>query len=230
MEIVSNLKAVLKQIEGLEARYGRKIYLVGATKTRTAEEINLAVANGLKIVGENKPQEFRDKHLLINPDAEQHFIGHLQANKVKYVVGKASLIHSCDSLSLAEEISRRAKALNVVQDVLIEVNISAEENKHGFAPSSLSDTVDKLKSIDNLCFRGVMTVLPNVSSDLLPPYCKKMQEIFSSLKGAFGEQFDLLSMGMSNDYLVALEYGANMIRLGRAIFGERDYGVQNGKN
>ena len=224
MDIVKNVREILAKIKDLELQYNRKIYLVGATKTRTPEQINIAIENGLKIVGENKPQEFRDKYEFISKNAEQHFIGHLQSNKIKYVVGKAKIIHSCDSFSLAEEISRFAVKNEVVQELLIEVNISGEADKHGFSPKELYVVAPLLKKLNNLRFKGVMTVLPNVNEQELTPYCEKMQEIYHRLNDEiFDGDFEFLSMGMSGDYLTAIKHGANMIRLGRAIFGERDY-------
>ena len=222
-EISENVKRINAYIKECEEKTGRKIFLVGATKTRTIAEINAGIEAGLSIVGENRPQEFRDKFSLISPLAEKHFIGHLQANKVKYVVGKASLIHSCDSLETARAISAYAKKTGIVQDVLIEINIAGEADKHGFAPEGLNSASESLKTIDNLRFRGLMTVLPHIEKSLLPPYLKKMKNLFDALKeSVFGEEFEYLSMGMSEDYEISIEYGANMIRLGRAIFGERE--------
>ncbi len=222
-EIVKNTENILKRLQKRSAELGRDICLVGATKTRTAEEINAAISAGLKMVGENRPQEFRDKFPLISPDAEKHFIGHLQENKVKYVVGKASLIHSCDGLPLAYEISRQAKKLGVVQDVLIEVNIAGEADKHGFLTDEVFNAAQKLKSIENLRFRGLMTVLPHVETEAARPFALHAQDIFVKLKEkVFGDDFKYLSMGMSEDYELAIDCGSNMVRLGRAIFGERN--------
>lgn len=219
-DVLKNLKEISNQIAKLEEQFTRKIYLVGATKTRTVEEINFAVENGLEIVGENKPQEFRDKLPYISPLAKKHFIGHLQSNKLKYVVGKADLIHSCDSLITAEGINVLAQKQGVVQDVLIEIKISDEEHKHGFLIEEIFDVVDKLKSLKNIRFMGLMTVLP-IEKTLVVGCCKKMKEAFIKMQSIFGEDFIYLSMGMSEDYVTAIENGANMIRLGRAIFGER---------
>ena len=224
-DIEKNVKEILAYISEEEKRLGRRISLVGATKTRTPDEINDAVKAGLEAVGENRPQELRDKLPLISPEAEIHFIGHLQKNKVKYVVGKASLIHSCDSLDLAEAISAYAKERGITQDMLIEVNISKEPDKHGFSAGGIFAAAEKLKKLDNVRFRGLMTVLPHVETTLLPPYCIKMKELFDKLKAdVFGEDFNVLSMGMSEDFKTAINYGSNMVRIGRGIFGERDYG------
>lgn len=216
--IEKNLAEINEYLLDVEKATGRHIHLVGATKTRTAEEINFAVDCGLKIVGENRAQEFRDKLPLVSDLAEKHFIGHLQANKIKYVVGKASLIHSCDSVELAREVSLYASRLGVVQDMLIEVNIAGEESKHGFLKDELLSSVSLLKSLSNVRFRGLMTVLPH---DLRAKSCAEaMKRLYDRLNGELAN-FDILSMGMSEDYKIAIRHGGNMIRLGRAIFGER---------
>lgn len=216
------IESINEYVREVERQTGRKIYVCGATKTRNVDEINQAIAYGLTIVGENRAQEFRDKHELISKTAEQHFIGHLQSNKIKYVVGKATLIHSCDSVEIATEISNYAKKLGITQDLLIEINISGEEDKHGFLPEQVFSAVEQLKNLENLRFRGVMTVLPHLPEANLVPYCERMKQFFDSLKeNYFKDDFIYLSMGMSEDYKIAVKCGANMIRLGRAIFGER---------
>lgn len=205
-----------------EQQTGNRLYVVAATKTRTAEEINRAISLGIEIIGENRAQEFRDKAPHVLPSAQKHFIGHLQQNKLKYVVGTASLIHSCDSVELASAVSDYARRMGVVQDMLIEINISGEEQKHGFLAGQVHDAVCQLKGLENVRFRGLMTVLPHVDDVQLRPYCVQMKRLYDELKEqVFGEDFQYLSMGMSEDYEVAVECGANMIRIGRGIFGER---------
>lgn len=219
------IDSICEYVREVEQQTGRKIYVCGATKTRSVDEINQAIAYGLSIVGENRAQEFRDKHEFISKKAEQHFIGHLQSNKIKYVVGKAKLIHSCDSVELATEISHYAKKLDITQDVLIEINISGEEDKHGFLPEQVFGAIEQLKTLENIRFRGVMTVLPHLPEVNLIPYCERMKQFYDILKADFfGDNFIYLSMGMSEDYKIAVKCGANMIRLGRAIFGERATG------
>ena len=222
VDIKGNIEKVFSYLSSEEHRLGRKITLVGATKTRTADEINYAVSLGLKIVGENKPQELRDKYDFITKDAEIHLIGHLQKNKIKYVVGKASLIQSCDELSLAEEINEYAKKLGIIQNALIEYKVSDEESKHGFSEEEIFRSAKKLKNLENVRFKGFMTVLPKCrTEEELRLYCKKAQDVYNRVKCLFGEDFGIFSMGMTEDYKIALEYGSNMVRLGRAIFGER---------
>lgn len=216
--IKANLEGVLGYISSVQKETGKEIYLVGATKTQSVGAINFAIDCGLKIVGENRAQEFRDKLAFLDGRAEKHFIGHLQKNKIKYVVGKASLIHSCDSLSLAKEISAQAKALNVTQDVLLEVNIGKEVAKHGFFAEDLQMVADDLQAIDNLRFMGLMCVLPR--GERAENCAVEMKSLYDALCLTF-KDFKYLSMGMSEDYPLALKHGANMLRLGRSIFGER---------
>ena len=223
VNIAQNVKDIKRYISEREKALGREIILVGATKTRTAAEINAAVAAGLSVVGENRPQELRDKLSLISPSAEIHFIGHLQKNKIKYVVGKASLIHSCDSLDLAAAVSAYAKERGITQDMLIEVNISGEADKHGFSASEIFAAAEKLKTLDNVRFTGLMTVLPHIGD--VSAHCDETRKLYEKLQSeVFGGQFRFLSMGMSEDYKTAIEFGSNMVRIGRGIFGERDYG------
>lgn len=209
---------------------GEKILLVGATKTMPVEIINQAVSCGLKAVAENRVQEFIEKHEFIDKSAQQHFIGHLQTNKVKYLVGKVSLIHSVDSIRLAQEINRVASNRGVIQDILIEVNVGGELSKSGFDLSSCYQAVAEVTSgYNNLRVKGIMAMLPRSDDkNLLKELCAKMRAEYDKLKK---DGFDMhyLSMGMSNDYEIAIENGSNLIRLGRTIFGERKQGeITNG--
>lgn len=217
-----NLDLVFSQIKNGN-NLGEPITLVGATKMVDVDTINQAISFGLKKVGENKVQEFNLKHEQI-VGAEQHFIGHLQTNKVKYLVGKVSLIHSVDSIKLAQEIDRIAKKKNVVQDVLIEINIGGELSKSGFSIDNAFDSVNEIaKSFDNVNVLGLMAMLPHSEDkEFLSSLCKKMRSLFDSLK-EIGLNLKHLSMGMSNDYLIAIQNGSNMIRLGTSIFGKRIY-------
>lgn len=220
------LKQKLEQVFS-EIKYGNDlgepIYLVGATKMVDASVINKAIEYGLKIVGENKVQEFREKHLDI-VGAEQHFIGHLQTNKVKYLVGNVSLIQSVDSVKLSAEIDKQAKKKNLVQDVLIEVNIGGELSKSGFnLEDAFTNVLSISKEFSNVKVVGLMAMLPHSDDhEYLIGLCKKMRALFDALKEK-GLPFKYLSMGMSSDYLIAIKNGSNMIRLGRTIFGQRLY-------
>ncbi len=219
-----NLQKVLTDIS-CGNNLGERITLVGATKMVDVKTINTAIEFGLKVVAENKVQEFREKHLDII-GAEQHFIGHLQTNKVKYLIGQVSLIQSVDSVKLAQEINRQAKNKNLTQDILIEVNVGGELSKSGFSLTDAFDNVINIsKEFDNVQVVGLMAMLPHSNDqEYLSKLCADMRALFDKLK-SFGLPFKYLSMGMSNDYLVAIKNGSNMIRLGSQIFGKRNYNI-----
>lgn len=202
---------------------GEKITLVGATKTISPEIINQAVELGLDYVAENKVNEFREKHDKI-VNAKQHFIGHLQTNKVKYIVGKVDLIHSVDSLHLANAISNECIKKGVSQDILIQINIGQEEQKSGLSPDTAIKEIEEISKLQNINIRGLMAMLPLTDDALLQKeLCIKMRELFDELK-TLGYNMDYLSLGMSADYKIAIKNGSNMIRLGSTIFGKRNYG------
>lgn len=217
-----NLDKVFSRIKNGN-NFGEKITLVGATKMVDVQTINQAIGLGLEVVAENKVQEFNQKHEFII-GARQHFIGHLQTNKVKYLVGKVELIHSVDSVHLAEQIDKLAYKKGVVQDILIEVNIGGELSKSGFDFSNaLENALSIKKQFSSIRIKGLMAMLPHSQdSSLLAELCKKMRALFDELKN---NDFDTkyLSIGMSNDYEIAIENGSNMIRLGTQIFGKRNY-------
>ena len=225
--ILQNLLDVLSEISSGN-NLGEEITLVGATKTIDVETINLAIKNGLKVVAENRVQEFNQKSEFIK-GASQHFIGHLQTNKVKYLVGKVELIHSVDSVKLANEISCCAVKRNVVQKILIEVNVGGELSKSGFSPDNVIEQVKEISKLSGIEVVGLMAMLPKTDDEnLKEKLCLQMREIFDKLK-AQGLPFIYLSMGMSGDYKTAIKCGSNMIRLGSCIFGQRNYGdTQNG--
>lgn len=219
--IDSNVKSLLDEIKDGNA-YGEPVTLVAATKTRTPAEIQRAIDAGITDIGENKVQEFREKFDLIR-GANRHFIGHLQTNKVKYLVGKTHLIHSVDRDELADEIARRAAKLGVVQDILIQINIGCEESKGGYPLEQGMEVFARLKACAGLRVRGFMAMLP-LSDDetLLCRLTDDMRALFEKAK-AQDDGVCHLSMGMSGDWRLCLRHGANMIRLGTAIFGERNY-------
>ena len=220
MFIKENLDKILFEIKDGN-NLGEKIMLVGATKTIDADTINLAVSNGLEVVAENKVQEFREKTDKIS-GAKQHFIGHLQTNKVKYLVGKVELIHSVDSLKLAEEISRVAKNRQVVQDVLLEINVGGELSKSGISPENAIEFYQTVKKLDKIKVRGLMAMLPKTDDQLyLKNLVLKMREIYDIIRKT-DENITYLSVGMSADYKIAISNGANVIRVGSLIFGKRN--------
>ena len=220
-QITKNVKKIKEEIAGGNP-FGEKVYLVAATKTRTAEEINAAIAAGVDAVAENKAQEFRDKTDLLSP-CPQHFIGHLQTNKVKYLVGKIDLFHSCDRDELAQKIAELSLKRGVISDVLMQVNIGSEISKGGYELSEAKESFLRLLGVAGLRVRGVMAMLPESSDEeFLGKLADEMRALFEWCKTQ-SENIDYLSMGMSGDYALCVSRGSNMIRVGSTIFGARDY-------
>ena len=221
MSISQNVKTLLDELRAGNG-YGEPVTLVAATKTRTPEEINEAIAAGITDIGENKVQEFRDKFDAVQ-GGNRHFIGHLQTNKIKYLVGRTYLIQSLDRDELAEELSKRCQRANVTQDVLIEVNIGCEESKSGYPIQEAWAAYERIRGTQGLRVRGFMAMLPLAGGEEeLSALVKEMRALFERAK-AQDENIRWLSMGMSGDWKLCLRHGANMIRLGTAIFGERRY-------
>ena len=203
------------------------ITFLAATKTVDAATINHAISLGLRYIGENRVQELLSKYDAYDLDhASLQFIGHLQSNKVRQIVGKVDLIQSVDSVKLAREISRCSQKLGISTDILIEVNIGREENKSGVLPEKLPELLDEIRSIEAVRVRGLMAI-PPICGDA-QENCKffdNMRHIFLDIKGKKIDNIsmDVLSMGMSDDYAEAIKCGANMIRVGSALFGARNY-------
>ncbi len=228
MSIAENVKRVKEKIENACARVGRnpeEITLIGVTKTHGADIINEGIAAGITDIGENRVQELMSKIDDINKKAKIHLIGHLQSNKVKYIADKVEMIHSVDSLKLAKEISNKALSYGKVMDILIQLNISGEESKSGLAPQELDEFLEEVSSMKGIFVKGLMTIPPiesgkmSVSREIFREcnkiFVDKRKKIYDNIK------MDILSMGMSNDFEIAIEEGSNMVRVGRAIFGER---------
>ena len=199
-----------------------KAKLLIATKMQNADDINYVCSLGECIIGENKVNELLEKYDSYDKTKELHFIGTLQTNKVKYIIDKVSLIHSVDKLSLLEEINKRAAKINKIMDVLLEVNSGREESKGGILPEDVSDFYEKAKLFANVRVRGLMTMAPRCQSrEEYLKYFGETKELFDRL---FKNDEDaILSMGMSESYTYALEAGANLVRVGSRIFGERKY-------
>ena len=216
--LLNNLSDVHKRIENAATRAGRdpsSVTLVCVSKTIDTDTITEAKNLGESIFGENRPQELRDKHPVIE-GATWHLIGHLQTNKVKYVVGKAALIHSVESIRLAEAIDEEAKKHNIVQDILLEVNISGEESKYGLTIAEIPTIIKEIRTLSNIRFRGFMTMAPlGAPEDEIRSIFRKAKELFDSYKD---EGACELSMGMSGDFEIAIEEGATLVRVGSAIF------------
>lgn len=207
--------------------FGEEVTLVAAVKTQTPDAINRAICGGLRDIGDNHVQEFKEKYDLIKGNPKRHFIGHLQTNKVKYLIGKVDLYHSLDRYDLANELSKRGERAGVVSDVLIQINIGNEESKSGFDLSEADEAYSKIKTMPALRVVGLMAMLPDTDDEgELKRLATLMRQKFDELKSR-DENIEHLSMGMSGDYRLCIECGSNMIRLGTAIFGHRDYSNKN---
>ncbi len=221
-KIRENYLRIIENIEKAKAGRTDEVRLMAVTKTVAVEKINYAIGLGVDLLGENRVQEFLDKREGYS-QAEVHFIGGLQTNKVKYIIDKVSMIHSVDSLHLAEEISKRAVNAGCVMDILTEINIGEEQTKGGISAGEAKDFCSRIAELPGVRLRGLMTIPP--------PGCSEgvfadMQELFSSLKSSGNidkMRFDVLSMGMSGDYEKAIKYGATIIRIGSGLFGKRNY-------
>lgn len=210
-------------------RTGDTVQLIAVSKTHPANVVEEALKAGLNVFGENKVQEAVQKIPFIK-GAAWHLIGHLQTNKVKKAVELFDLIHSVDSERLLLAIDKEAGNINKVQDILLQVNIAQEESKFGLGESVLSGIVEKLKELNNIRLRGLMVIAPEEDDiELVRPVFKQGYEEFCRLLdlGIKNSKVDTLSMGMSNDYMIAIEEGANCIRLGTLLFGKRDYGKES---
>ena len=232
MSIADNVKFVMDNIARAAESSGRRpedITLVAATKMNDASRVREAIEAGVRYCGENRVQELEEKIALgAYSGAHLHFIGHLQKNKVKYLVGTAELIQSVDSLELAEAIDKRAASLGVVQDVLYEVNIGGEAAKSGFAPEEIYSAAEKTGNFANIRVLGLMAIPPVCeNSDENSPYFARMRQLFVDIgaKKYYNVTMQILSMGMTDDYAAAISEGASMVRVGTGIFGARDYGA-----
>ena len=220
-EIKKNVRGIKTELAGGNV-FGERVTLVAATKMQSAEAINAAIEAGVDAVAENKAQEFRDKNDLLLP-CPRHFIGRLQTNKVKYLVGKVELFHSCDRDELASEIARLSVKQNVCSGVLVQVNVGEEESKGGYTYEEAKAAFLRLTNVEGLSVKGFMAMLPETEDvNLLRALTRKMRALFEWAKERSSE-IAYLSMGMSGDYALCVEEGSNMIRLGSTIFGARNY-------
>ncbi len=221
MTIEQNVKKLLAEIPK-ENAFGEKVTLVAAVKLQTAEDINRAILSGILDIGDNHVQEFKEKYDKIVGSPKRHFIGHLQTNKIKYLLGKVDLYHSIDRYNLAEELSKRSVAASVTSDILLQVNIGNEDTKGGFAYSEAFEAYEKISQLPALRLKGLMAMLP-LSDDtaLLKKLAADMRTLFDRVKERFTAEY--LSMGMSGDWKLCVDAGSNMIRLGTSVFGARNY-------
>ena len=229
MSISENIAAIRREIHLAAAKTGRTgadITLVGASKMNDAAVCREAIAAGIDVLGENRVQEMTQKLAENAYDGVPlHFIGHLQRNKVKQVVGKAALIQSVSSTALLDEIEKNAEKLGIVQDILLEVNIGGEEAKSGFAPGALNEAACYAKTLPHVRVLGLMTIPPvETEPHGNMPFFARMKALYVDInKNIYDNKLKYLSMGMSGDYAEAIEAGSNMVRVGTAIFGARNY-------
>ncbi len=224
-EIVGRCAKALQEIRQacIDAdRDPAEVTLMAVTKTVPPEQVNVAVAAGIHVLGENRVQEYLSKKDDYDPHAEVQFIGHLQTNKVRQIVGSVTLIHSVDSLHLAQEISKQAKSKQLVQPILLEVNIAGEASKSGVSPHALSDLLQSVLRLPELQVCGLMVIPPPF------PDPQTADRIFDEVNALYRKMqtiapMDTLSMGMSGDYTAAIRHGSTMVRLGSALFGKRIY-------
>ena len=226
--IKENLKQVLSIIEEAkkDSPYHQDVTLVAVSKTHPAEDIQEAYDAGIRDFGENKVQELMTKIDVLPQDIRWHLIGHLQRNKVKYIIGRTYLIHSVDSLRLAEEISKQAIKKNVNVNILVEINIGDEESKFGISADEVKVLVRDIAKLDNIKVQGLMCVAPYVvDSEENRAFFHKIKDLSVDImkENIDNVSMNVLSMGMSNDYQVAIEEGATMVRIGSNLFGKRDY-------
>ena len=199
--------------------------LIAVTKTHPVETLKMAYEAGLRLFGENKAQEMTEKYHLLPKDIQWHMIGHLQSNKVKYIAPYVSLIHSVDSLPLLEEINKQALKNSRTIDCLLQIHIAKEETKFGLDLHEAAEITEtaKSKNLNNICIKGLMGMASNtVDENLIRNEFRKLKQLFDSLKSE-NVDFTVLSMGMSNDYKIAVEEGSTLIRVGSALFGTRNY-------
>lgn len=228
-DIKENLAKVRKNIEESCKKVGRdvsEVTLITVSKTKPLSDLRIAYEEGSRDFGENKVQELVSKIDEMPSDVKWHLIGHLQRNKVKYIAGKVAMIHSVDSYRLAEEINVQAKKNSCVIPILIEINIAGEDTKFGIKPEEAEELIREISELENVKVSGLMTIAPNVANpEENRAYFKAMKDLFVDIssKNIDNVEMKVLSMGMTNDYTVAVEEGATMIRVGTGIFGARDY-------
>lgn len=226
---VENYRTVLNNVKEACKRAGRipeEVTLIAVSKTKPVSMIEELLPEGVLDFGENRPQELKDKYEILPKNLRWHMIGHLQRNKVKYVIGRSCLIHSVESLRLAEAIQEEAKKKQLVVPVLVEVNVAQEDTKYGLAMEETPDFIRKIAEFPNLQVNGLMTIAPFVENpEDNRIHFRNLYKLFIDIKGRNIDNVNMcdLSMGMTNDYEIAIEEGATMVRVGTGIFGERVY-------
>ncbi len=229
-EVAQNVRAIMQQVRDTALQAGRdpsEVQVMAVTKTVDPVLVNAAIGAGITLLGENKAQELCAKYDSYHKDGVQiHFIGHLQTNKVRQIVDKVSMVESVDSIKLAREIDRHCAAIGKVMDVLLEVNIGREENKTGIFPELLPALLEEAGNLEHIRVRGLMTIPPvcETEEEVLQ-YFSQMRQLFIDIKQKKYDNIsmEILSMGMSADYLAAVRCGSNIVRIGTAMFGQRNY-------
>ena len=229
--LYENYEKVVENVKNACAHSGRNfqdITIIAVSKTKPLSDIEELITHGITEFGENKVQEMVDKYEHVSKPVNWHLIGHLQTNKVKYIVDKACLIHSVDSVHLAKEIEKEAAKKDVVVNILLEVNIAQEETKFGIQKEEVYALIDAIKDMPHIHVEGLMTIAPFVENpEENRGYFREMHQLLLDIKSKCIDHINMsvLSMGMTNDYEIAVEEGATMIRVGTAIFGARNYNI-----
>lgn len=224
IEMCERIAGIRHKLEEYGRRWGAPATLIAATKTQNAEKINQLLPCGVTDIGENRVQEWLEKQDAVDPAFRLHIIGRLQTNKVKYIIERAVLIQAVDRSSLIEEIAKRAQAIHKAMPILIEVNIAGEESKAGLPPEEVLPFLRAYAGLEGVAISGLMTLLPRAdTAEAVRPWCRNMRNLFEEIKRQHIEGIEMrhLSMGMSQDYEVAAQEGATMVRIGTSLFGER---------
>ena len=229
-QVAENVQQILQTVRQTALEAGRdpaEVQVMAVTKTVDPQLVNAAIAQGITLLGENKAQELCEQYDSYHKDGVQiHFIGHLQTNKVRQIVDKVQMIESLDSFHLAREIEKQCAAIDKVMDVLVEVNIGKEENKSGIFPEQLDELLQQVAQLGHLKVRGLMTIPPVCeNNEQVSQYFSRMRQLFIDIKQKKYDNInmEILSMGMSGDYPAAVKYGSNIVRIGTAMFGHRNY-------
>lgn len=223
---------IKENIEKLKLEIPNEVKLLAVSKTKPLDDLEKAYAEGMRDFGENKVQELMEKYENFHKDVRWHFIGHLQTNKVKYLVDKVYLIHSLGSISLLNEIEKTFGKSNKIANTLVQINIGREESKSGILTEELYDFLSKIEECKYVSVKGIMVIIPKGDEDSNRRYFKETKKIFEDLKLKKYKNItmEILSMGMSQDYKIAIEEGSNLVRIGEGIFGKRNYNIGGENN
>jgi hypothetical protein len=223
---------IKQNIEELKSEIPEQVTLLAVSKTKPLEDLEEAYIAGMRDFGENKVQELVKKAENFHDDVRWHFIGHLQSNKVKYLVDKVYLIHSLSSISLLNEIEKNFEKANKIANTLIQINIGREESKSGVLEENLYELIESIEKCNFVSVKGIMVIIPIGTEESNREYFRKTKKIFDELKEKKYKNIsmDILSMGMTHDFMTAIEEGSSLVRIGTGIFGERNYNLGGGNN